>query len=194
MPFSIPRRALAFTLFLAGAAVATSSAGAQAIPAVERGAEFAPFVQATIVNPDWAQTRNIGFTAGFDYTRFIPAIVQPSLEFRVTRAPGHTVNETTYLGGIRVQTTIHNIHPYAVVLAGKGIITFNYFYNGGLKGDDSAVYAFGGGADFQVKQAWKVRAEYTQQHWNLDPNTLTPSALGFGVAYTVPFHNRHGVR
>jgi len=183
-------RLLAVAL-LAGLSVA---ARAQAIPTMQRGAEFAPFVQTTIVNPDWAQTKNIGFTAGFDYTRFIPSIVQPSLEFRATRANGHTVNESTYLGGIKLQTTIHNIHPYAVVLAGKGIITFNYFYNGGLKGDDSAVYAYGGGAEFNVRRSWKVRAEYTQQHWNLDPNTLTPSALGFGVAYSVPFHTRHGVR
>lgn len=169
------------------------AAYAQAIPTMQRGAEFAPFVQTTIVNPDWAQTRNIGFTAGFDYTRFIPSIVQPSLEFRATRANGHTVNESTYLGGIKLLTTIHNIHPYAVVLAGKGIISFNY-YNGGLKGDDSAVYAYGGGAEFYVRPAWKLRAEYTQQHWNLDPNTLTPSALGFGVAYSVPFRNRRAVR
>ncbi|HKO19182.1 MAG TPA: outer membrane beta-barrel protein [Acidobacteriaceae bacterium] len=182
-------RLFAITL-LAGTSMA---ARAQAIPTVQRGAEFAPFVQTTIVNPDWAQTRNIGFTAGFDYTRFIPSIVQPSLEFRATRATGHTVNESTYLGGIKLLTTIHNIHPYAVVLAGKGIISFNY-YNDGIKGDDSAVYAYGGGAEFYVRPAWKLRAEYTQQHWNLDPNTLTPSALGFGVAYSVPFRNRHAVR
>jgi opacity protein-like surface antigen len=188
------RRVLALTLLVTGAAVAIGRADAQAFPTVQRGAEFAPFAQATLVNPDWGQTHNLGFTAGFDYTRFIPALVQPSLEFRVTHANGRTVNQTTYLGGFKLQTTIHNLHPYAVVLAGKGIVTFNYFYNGGLKGDDSAVYAYGGGLEFHPATSWKVRAEYTQQHWNLDPNTLTPSAIGIGVAYTVPFHNRGGIR
>lgn len=188
---SVYHRILAVTLLVAGATIAVR---AQAIPTVQRGAEFAPFVQTTIVNPDWGQTKNIGFTAGFDYTRFIPAIVQPSLEFRATRATGRTVNESTYLGGIKLQTTIHNIHPYAVVLAGKGIIGFNYFYNGGIKGDDSAVYAYGGGAEFNVRRSWKARAEYTQQHWDFDPNTLSPSNFGFGVAYSVPFGNRRGVR
>jgi opacity protein-like surface antigen len=184
------RRALTLTLLFGATAAAVKHAGAQAIPTMERGAEFAPFVQTTILNPDWGQTHNLGYTVGFDYTRFIPTLVQPSLEFRMTHASGRTVNQTTYLGGLKFQTTIHGVHPYGVVLAGKGIITFNYFYNGGLKGDDSAVYAYGGGAEFNVKRSWKLRAEYTQQHWNLDPNTLTPSAFGFGLAYSVPFHRR----
>ena len=157
---------------------------------MERGAAFTPFVQTTILNPDWGQTNNLGFSAGIDYNHFIPGIVQPALEFRVTHASGRTVNESTYLGGVKLQTNVHGIHPYAVVLAGKGIITFNYVYNGGVKGDDSAVYAFGGGAEFNVTPVWKVRADFVQQHWNLDPNTLTPSALSFGIGYIVPFHSR----
>jgi len=186
------RRVLTVVLLMTGT-IATSRARAQAIPTVERGSEFAPFAMATSLNPDWGQTNNLGFTAGFDYTHFIPGIVQPSAEFRITHAAGRTVNESTYLGGFKLQTTIRNLHPYAIVLAGKGIITFNYFYNGGLKGDDSAVYAYGGGLEFKPLRSWKVRAEYTQQHWNLDPNTLTPSALGVGIAYTVPFHNHGGI-
>jgi len=184
------RRALSFTLLIGGVVLAATAASAQAIPTVERGAAFTPFVQTTILNPDWGQTNNLGFTAGFDYHRFIPSIVQPALEFRVTHASGRTVNESAYLGGVKLQTNIRGIHPYAVVLAGKGIITFNYVYNGGIKGDDSAVYAFGGGAELNITPLWKVRGDFVQQHWNLDPNTLTPSALSFGIAYTVPFHSR----
>ena len=194
MSSSVYRRVLAVTLLLTVTGIATGRANAQAIPTVERGSEFAPFGMATSLNPDWGQTNNRGFTAGFDYTHFIPAIVQPSAEFRMTHANGRTVNQSTYLGGFKLQTTIHNLHPYAVVLAGKGIITFNYFYNGGLKGDDSAVYAYGGGLEFKAARSWKVRAEYTQQRWNLDPNTLTPSTLGIGVAYAVPFRNHGGIR
>lgn len=181
-------------LLLAGAAAATSNAKAQAIPTIQRGAELAPFVQTTIVNPDWAQTNNIGFTFGVDYTRFIPSIVQPSLEFRATRATGHTVNESTYLGGIKLHTTVHNIHPYAVVLAGKGVIGFNYFYNGGIKSEDSTVFAYGGGAEFKVHRSWKVRADYVLQHWNIDAGALSPSAFSFGIGYTVPFRDRRSVR
>src|SRR5690349_86029 len=115
---SATRRTLTVMLLLAGAVVATRNAKAQAVPTLQRGAELAPFVQTTVVNPDWAQTNNIGFTFGVDYTRFIPSIVQPSLEFRATHANGHTVNESTYLGGIKLQTTVHNVNPYVVVLAG----------------------------------------------------------------------------
>jgi hypothetical protein len=188
----IQRRALAITFLIAGAVAAAADVSAQAVPTVERGSAFTPFVQTTIVNPDWGQTRDLGYSAGFDYTHYIRIIVQPSLEFRFTRVTGRTVNETTFLGGFRLQTTIHHIQPYAVLLAGKGIIGFNYD-NNGITGDDSAVYGYGGGAEFNVTPLWKVRADFIQQHWNLDPNTLTPTALSFGIGYSVPFHNR-GVR
>jgi opacity protein-like surface antigen len=187
---SVYRHILAIALL----AAAFTAAGAQAVPTVERGAEFTPFVHTTIVSPDWGQTHNLGFTAGVDYTRFIPAIVQPSLDFRFTKANGRTVNESTYLGGLKLHTTVHGLHPYAVVLAGKGIIDFNYFYKGGIKSESSTVYAFGGGADFRVHRSWKVQAEYTLQHWNVDAGALSPSTLGFGIGYAVPFRDHRGVR
>jgi Outer membrane protein beta-barrel domain len=176
-------------LFLLGILLATAQfAPAQAMVSAERGAEIAPFAQTTLVSPDWGPTRNLGYTVGVDYTRFIRSIVQPALEFRMTSANGTTVGERTYSGGLKLQATIHRVHPYATLLAGYGTIAFNY-PNGNYLGDNATVYTYGVGADFNVTSQWKLRADFTQQHWNLEQATLTPTTLGVGIAYTIPFHN-----
>jgi hypothetical protein len=167
---------------------ATTIAPAQAMITAGRGAEFAPFATTTLVRPDWGPGSNLGYTAGIDYTRFIRSIVQPSIEFRVTGANGATVNERTYAGGLKLQTTIHRIHPYATVLVGYGTIAFNY-NNHGYQGDNSVIYSYGGGADFDVTSLWKVRFDVTAQNWKLGNNaTLTPATFSVGVAYSLPFH------
>lgn len=164
----------------------STTARGQAMVGAERGAELAPFGMATVLSPDWGPTHNLGYTVGLDYTHFIRSIVQPSLEARLTSANGSTVNESSYSGGLKLQASIHGIHPYATVLAGRGTIKFNY-NNGNYYGDASIIYSFGGGAEFNVTPAWKVRVDYTHQHWNLNPNTLTPTAVGIGLAYRLPF-------
>ena len=44
----------------------------------------------------------------------------------MTSANGTTVNERSYTGGLKLQTSIHRVHPYATFLAGYGTIHFNY--------------------------------------------------------------------
>ena len=182
---SIAKSALFLAILLASA----QTASAQALITAGRGSEIAPFAQTTLINPDWGQTNNIGYTVGIDYTRYIRSIVQPSIEVRITSANGKVVNERTYSGGLKLQTTIHGIHPYATLLVGYGTIAFNY-PNGNYTGDDSVIYAYGGGADFNVTSQWKLRLDFSQQNWNLGTNaSLTPMALGIGVSYSLPFHN-----
>jgi hypothetical protein len=174
-------------LYLGISLAATGIASAQASVTAQRGAEIAPFVQTTMLRPDWGQTNNIGFSAGVDYTRFIRSIVQPSLELRFTNASGKNVGEHTFTGGLKLATTIYGIHPYAVLLAGTGGIKFmNPIDTYGS--DTSFVYAAGGGAEFYVRPQWKVRADFIDQHWDLDPQILTPMAFSVGVSYSVPFH------
>jgi hypothetical protein len=166
----------------------TSIASAQALATAGRGAEIAPFAQATLVRPDWGPGHNFGYTAGVDYTRFIRSVVQPSIEFRVTTANGTTVNERTYSGGLKLQTTVHRVHPYATVLVGYGTIAFNY-KNHGYQGDNSVIYSLGGGADFDVTSLLKLRFDFTDQNWNLGTNaSLTPMTFGVGFSYSLPFH------
>lgn len=187
MRILLHRTTLKSALLLWAIFAATTAAKAQALVPAQRGAEIAPFAQTTLVHPDWGQTNNLGYTVGIDYTRFIRSIVQPSLEVRMTSANGTSVNERTYAGGLKLQTTVHNIHPYAALLVGYGDITFTYPGHV-FSGDNSIIYTIGGGADFNVNSRWKLRVDVNQQHWNLDPNTLTPLTVGLGVAYTLPFH------
>jgi opacity protein-like surface antigen len=170
----------------------TKFAGAQAKVSAERGAEIAPFVQTTLLHPDWGSTGNTGFTAGVDYTRFIRSIVQPSLEFRMSNANGSNVGERTYSGGLKLQATIHGIHPYATILAGYGGITFTHPTNPNYTSDSSRIYSLGGGAEFNVLSHWKVRFDFTEQSWNIGPQTLTPTTFGVGVSYRLHFHNSAG--
>jgi opacity protein-like surface antigen len=175
---------LAITLGFLLAAPAIASA--QAIVAGQRGAEIAPFVQTTILNPDYGQTENTGYTVGVDYTRFLRSIVQPSLEVRYVSANGLTVDEHSFTGGLKLGFTVHNIHPYATFLAGTGGIIFVH-PSPGYPSDTATVYSIGGGADFNLLSNWKLRADFLEQNWNLDPSTLSPMVLSVGVSYRIPF-------
>jgi opacity protein-like surface antigen len=165
-----------------------SAVSAQAIVAGQRGAEIAPFVQTTILNPDYGQTDNKGYTVGVDYTRFLRSIIQPSVEVRYVSANGTTVDEHSLTGGLKLGVTVHNIHPYVTFLAGTGGITFVH-PSPGYPSDTATVFSFGGGADFNVLPNWKLRADFLQQNWNIDPLTLSPMVLSVGVSYRIPFHN-----
>lgn len=176
------KSAFSLGIALAGTAVAS----AQATLAAQRGAELAPFVQTTMVSPDWGPTYNLGFTAGLDYTRYIHSIVQPSLEVRFNDAPGSTVSEHSFVGGLKLAIPFGRIIPYGTMLAGNGTITFAH-PSGNYLSDNSFIYALGGGADIAVLPQWKVRLDYSAQTWNVGQNGLTPRAFSLGVSYVIPF-------
>jgi hypothetical protein len=181
---SIPKVAIILGILIATARVAP----AQALETADRGSEITPFAQYTVLSPDWGGTKNIGYTVGLDYTRFIRSIVQPSLELRASDAGGSTVGEHSFIGGLKLQTTIHRIRPYATFLAGKGFITFDQPINGYIS-DNSFIVSLGAGAIFTIHSQLDLRLDFTHQQWNIDPQTLTPATLGIGIAYRIPFHN-----
>lgn len=166
----------------------TRIAPAQAAETAQRGAEITPFVQTTLLIPDYGPTHNIGYTVGVDYTHFIRSIVQPSLELRMTSASGATVGEKSYIGGLKLQTSIHGIHPYFTVLGGEGVITFTHPTNNYLS-DNTFIYSLGGGATINIHSQLDLRLDFTHQQWDIDTQTLTPVTLGVGIAYRLPFHN-----
>jgi opacity protein-like surface antigen len=171
---------------------ATGIACGQAVVTATRGAEITPFAFTTLVSPDYGQPRNLGYTFGVDYTRITGGFIQPSLELRLTNAPGKDVGEHSYLGGFKLTgPPIHGVHVYATLLAGTGGITFmNPIETYGS--DTSFVYSMGGGAEFNIQQQWKIRADYTSQHWDLDPQILTPAIYSVGISYSIPFHGNGG--
>lgn len=182
---SIWKAVLLLAILLPGARAVVG----QALITANRGAEIAPFAETTLLSPDWGPTRNIGYTVGVDYSRFIRSIVQPSLELRMTSADGTSVNERTYTGGLKLQATVHRVHPYATFLAGYGEIYYVHPVNNYVS-DNSFVYSLGAGADLDVTSQLSVRLDFTHQAWNLgsQAQTLTPVTLGVGVVYRLPFH------
>jgi opacity protein-like surface antigen len=174
-------------IFLSALLAVPAVISAQAIVSAQRGAEITPFVQSSLLSPDWGTQRNIGYTAGVDYTRLVQTLIQPSLELRYISANGQNVDEHSLIGGLKFGMTFHNnFHPYATLLAGTGGITFNH-PAAGYPSDTSFVYCIGAGAEFNVMRNFRVRADFLQQNWNLDPAKLTPIVLSVGVSYRIPF-------
>jgi hypothetical protein len=184
LSLNIVRKVLSVTGFLV---LTAQFVQAQASLSASRSAEIAPFVQTTLLAPDWGPTNNLGYTVGIDYTRFIRSIVQPSLEIRMTSANGSTVNEHTYTGGLKLQTTIRRVHPYGTFLLGVGDIHFNHPI-ATYMGDNSSIYALGGGTDLDLTSHLSVRVDFSHQNWNLSHQTLSPLAVGTGFSYRIPFH------
>jgi hypothetical protein len=165
---------------------ATGIASAQAFNTARRDAEITPFFETAVLRPDYGQPNNTGYTLGADYTRFIRAIVQPSLEFRMSSATGQVVGERSLLGGVKLEASIFGVHPYGTYLVGNGVITFTHPI-GDYFTDNSFVRSIGGGAEFKVYSHLMLRVDFAQQHWKLPP-VLTPMTFGVGVAYNIPFH------
>ena len=167
---------------------ATHIASAQAIVSAERGAEISAFGQATYITPDWGQKNNLGYTLGADYTRFIRSIVQPSIEFRITRANGLDVDERSYAGGLKLAAgSFRGVEPYVTVLLGHGNIDMHHATSSYV-GDSGMIYSFGGGGEFNATSHLKVRLDMTRQTWHLDPNVLNPVTFSVGVSYRLGLH------
>lgn len=183
----INRWILVPAVLLGAALVAPRSVSAQAVPVGTRSGDIAPFFTMTSVSPDWGSERNTGFTAGIDYSRLSRGVGQPAIEFRVMSANGLRVNEFSYGGGLKFQSSPFGaIQPYATMLAGFGTINI---HPGGptLTTQTAFMYALGGGLDIQVRPNIKLKADFLQQTWSFSPNHLTPVGLSIGASYSIPF-------
>lgn len=149
-PASVGRRpafeCLAAARLLVAAVFTVLSPGvaalAQATPTATKTADVSVFAGFLSASPDYGPYRNTGGSLGLNFTRYFHLPVAPSLELRANLADGDTVNERTYLFGLRAQAEVlRRFHPYADLLVGPGNIHFN-FPNGGYTGDNSLVYSY----------------------------------------------------
>lgn len=178
-------------------------ASAQAYATAEKKADIFVFGGFSDTSPDYGPTWNKGATVGVDYTRYLKWSYVPSLELRATFGNGSTVNEHTYMGGLRVHKRIfRRFAPYADALFGLGTITYPERGSGGtiIHVDDSGfAYSLGGGVDIGLVHNFMLKADFQQQFWNLGENTvevpsganftLSPKVLTIGVSYRIPFHS-----
>jgi hypothetical protein len=180
------------------ASLLATGAMAQAKKTATRASEFDAFGGFSYVDSNYqAPLGNYGVTLGGDYTQFVPryhGLITPSLQVRGTIAPGPTVDEKTIEGGLRLASTYKRLHPYADLLFGYGVITFNHpslrsdgtYYSH----DSTFIYIAGGGLTFDTMTNFSLMADYQYQYWDLGehpPNRFYPYAATIGVVYHIPF-------
>jgi opacity protein-like surface antigen len=189
-------------LVLAFGTLGSIRAHGQAIPAASRTVGASAFAGYTYVHPDFgpAIANNNGFIAGVDLTRFIERNkfqAAVSIEGRININHGATVDEKTYLFGVKVEKAYKKrYHPYADFLVGPGTIDFHvfpqYFFE---PSDNSIVYSYGPGVDVDVYRNFALKVDYQFTHWDLSRDfTLTPGVLDIGVKYNLPFRSRYRAR
>jgi opacity protein-like surface antigen len=173
-------------------------ARAQARPTADRGLDITVFTEYAYLNPDYGTVNLKGLTLGFDFARAIgPRWITPALELRANYA-GETsaAGEESAMGGLRAQFNVSRsgrFRPYGDFLIGVGQINFNNVAP--YTKDNSIVYNYGAGAEFDVVGGFAVKGEFQAQHWDLGRyytgrDTLTPTSLNIGVSYRLPFGRR----
>jgi len=168
--------------------IAADRASAQANYAASRHpSHLSVFGEASQLRPDYGTQKNYGYTFGADYTLHY-RILNPSLEFRVNRADGQNVAQTSYMGGLKGSKDYGRLHPYGDFLIGYGKITFNHPHGQYFR-DNSTVFGAGGGVDVDVIGNFGAKAEFQYQSWKLGSanNRLTPTLLSIGLVYHLPF-------
>ncbi len=176
--------------------LASRSLSAQAAPGAERTGEFSAFITYSLLWPEWngISDKNNGVTFGVEYARFMHHWpVTPSLVLRGKTAPGDTVGEHTFGGGIKADRSFGAFRPYGNFLISAGNVTFTHpvvDYRPKLYiSDNSVVYSAGGGLDVDLTQSWAIRADYQYEWWSIGINqNFNPRALSFGVVYRIPYH------
>ena len=122
------RRSFVFVLLICFAATLVPvRAGAQAEPIKEKKADLSTFVGYTRLSPDYGglpDNLNNGVVFGAFYTRYLHWFA-PAVEFRGKIANGHTVDEKTYGGGIRVEKSFRRYRPFGDFLVSAGTIKYH---------------------------------------------------------------------
>ena len=122
--------------------------------------------------------------------------LEPSLDLRYQYASSPSVTETVLSGGLRVILHAAKFHPYGDILVGTGNLDIKKvnpaFPN--YKHDDSTVYTFGGGLDYDLTQTVGFRIDVQQQRWQLATTNLPfyPTQASIGVRYQFHFRNQNG--
>jgi len=167
---------------------------AQDVPTVSKASDIAVFGGYLNANPaftSYPNERSNGILFGADFTRYFHLPVAPSFEVRANLANGSYVNEHSYLGGLRVQGDIfHHLHPYGDFLAGYGSIFYDHPSTPSYTHDNSLVYSYGGGVDFDVTRNFQGMVDFQGQSWNIGKSAgdkFSPSIFSVGVRYVIPF-------
>ena len=145
--------------------------------------------------PDFYKNNQMAYFFGLDYTRYTPRFyVDPSIEVRALISPiDEEVGENVYSGGLKLSHTyFRRIRPYGDILIGSGTIKYVAGHFGPtVTSDNSIVYTYGGGVDFDVYRTLGLKADYQGSRWHTGTDvTFHPRSLNFAVFYRFGFGRR----
>ena len=178
------RIAAALASFAILAAIAAPIAQAQATYTADRTNGFSIFGGVSRLNTDYGHTDN-GYMFGGDFTHSIRyRHILPSIEARYTGSSGPAITESSFSGGLKIETKIHRFHPYGDILIGYGKINYVKFN----QDDNSIIYGGGVGLDYNVTTSFAIKVDAQEQFWKLGQATdaLTPQMVSVGILYRLP--------
>ncbi len=136
---------------------------AQSSPTALRAYSISTFATGGVTNTDYG-INDYGLTFGTDIRKSM-RFIEPSLELRSTMTSGNVVRESSLDGGLKLEKGFGRVHPYGDLLFGYGTITFPGRTMD--EHDNSAVWNYGGGVEYQVSRSFFVKADIQLQSWQL---------------------------
>jgi hypothetical protein len=173
------------------------AAWGQAMPTASQGSSLSVFAGATGVYTGISGGRNLGITAGGDYSLHGFFGFRPAVEVRGTYPihDGGVDDQKSILAGVRVERPIRRFHPYGDFLIGRGEINYISLFAIGFDQyirTDSTVYSPGAGFEYDLTHHFAVRTDAQLQHWDTPVNPSGSAWAKQGtVAVTYRFDFNH---
>jgi hypothetical protein len=162
-------------VLVAGILGGAQAARGQAMPTASQGSNLSVFVGATGVYTGIGGGKNLGITAGADYSIHSFFGFRPAVEVRGTYPihDGYIDYQKSILGGVRLERPIRRFHPYGDFLIGRGeidyinppVIGFQQYIR-----TASTVYSPGAGFEYDLTPHFAFRADAQDQHWDTPVN------------------------
>ena len=172
--------------------IAIPKAHGQATPTASKTIELSVFAGVTGLDPKYGPTtKEIGYVVGGDITRHFH-ILDIAFEGRYTNATGFSADESTYGGGLKFSRQFQRFHPYVDLLIASGTIKFDHpeiYGNSAYTHDNSTVYSFGFGVDYDVTRQFAVKLDAQGQRWviGVEQPAFEPYNASIGIVYRIPF-------
>ena len=193
---STPRRfAVVAATSLVPCLMIANAAHGQAAPSAIRSQSVDIFAGASAVQTDY-NSKDKGFVVGGDFSYHLRHF-DASLDLRYNAATGSRVGEKFFAGGGKIAKPLGRYHPYADLLIGYGVITFDtptYYPDGSVYSrDNSTIYDFGGGVDIDLTRRFALKVDAQYQYWNLGTRgnvnsvSFNPYIGSIGVVYHLPY-------
>lgn len=184
-----------FPLASLAATLISTTLHAQSAPGAVRTQAIDLYGAGAVSQTDYNSTDK-GFVVGGDFTYHLH-FFDASLDVRYNHVTGDSVGEKSFDGGVKIAKPFGRYHPYAHLLIGYGVITFDHPFtnpDGSLYSyDNSTVYDFGGGVDVDLTRRFALKVDAQYQSWNLGARgdamsvSFNPNLLSFGVVYHLPY-------